>query len=265
MPRFRAMEVDRQKAEQIAHKAIREIVTLSEHRQRCYALSKKLCRQKDEMLAEIFHVVSEGSRKKEPIYQAGYRVISDMALLSQYLGPRKLAGVYAAARARNYQDVVRMMSRIPPWRVPGDAEDLEDKELKEKTLGERKSLARTRDRNLINRLLHDQNPTVIYILLQNSIMTVKEVVRVASKRPTNPQVLAQLYKNLKWITYYSVKKALLNNPYCPTQLALSLMHYMLEQDLVDIAENEVLHPKIQEAAWEQVQEKIKARRGEAQE
>jgi len=259
------MEVDRKKAEEIARKALREIETLSEHRQRCYALSKKLCRHKDEMLAEIFHVISEGSRQKEPIFQTGYRLISDLAMISQYLGPRKLAGVYAVARAKNYQDLVRMMSRTPPWRIPGTSDEMEDKELKEKTLGERKSLSRTRDRDLIDRLLNDQNPTVIYILLQNPILTIKEVVKIASKRPTSAQVLTQVYKNLKWISYYSVKKALVNNPYCPPQLALSLIPYLLEQDLVEIAENEVLHPKIQEAALELVMEKQKARQVKARE
>jgi len=112
---------------------------------------------------------------------------------------------------------------------------------------------------LINRLLHDQNPAVIHILLQNPILTVKEIIKIASKRPTSPQVLWQVYRNVKWINHYSVKKSLINNPYCPTQISLSLIHFMLEQDLEDIAENQVLHPKIQESAWELLQERIKAR------
>jgi hypothetical protein len=259
------MEVDREKAEQIAKKIIHQIAPLSEHRQRCFALSNKLSRFKEEMITEVFQVIAQGARNKEPDFQAGYRVISDTAMLSEYLGPRVLAGVYSIARSKNYQDVVRLMTRVPPWRVPGSGDDLEDKELREKTLGERKSLARTRDRDLINRLLNDQNPTVIYILLQNPILTVKEVIRIASKRPTSSQVLSQVYKNLKWINHYPIKKSLANNPYCPTQLALSLLHYLLEQDLEELADNEVLHPKIREAAWDLVLEKIKDRKPQDQE
>lgn len=259
------MAADREKAEQIAKKIIHQIDPLSEHRQRCYALSKKLCRLREDMITEIFHVIAKGARNREPVFQAGYRVISDTAMISEYLGPRILAGVYSIARSNDYQDVVRMLSRVPPWRVPGTKDELEDKDLQEKTLGERKSLARTRDRDLINRLLHDQNPTVIYILLQNPILTVKEVVRIASKRPTSSQVLSQVYKNLKWINHYQVKKALVNNPYCPTQLSLSLVHFMLEQDLEDLADNEVLHPKVRESAWELVLEKQRARKPEGQE
>jgi hypothetical protein len=259
------MEIDRQTAEETAQKIIRQVGSLSDHRQRCYAFSNKLARIKEEMIAEIFQVITEGARHKKPLFQAGYRIISDISMLSHYLGPRKLAGVYSIARDKDYRDVVRIMSRIPPWRIPGTSEDVEDKELQEKTLGERKSLARTRDRDLINRILHDQDPTVVYIFLQNPYLTIKEVIRLASKRPTNPQVLAQVYKNLKWINYYSVKKALVNNPYCPTQLALSLIHYLLEQDLEEVAENEVLHPKIQEAAMDLLEERIKSRRASEEE
>jgi hypothetical protein len=253
------MAIDREKAEKAARKIISQIAPLSEHRQRCYALSSKLARCKEEMMTEIFQVIAERARRKEPLFQTGYRVISDTAMLSEYLGPRVLAGVYSIARSKDYQDVVRLMTRVPAWRTPGASDDMEDKDLREKTLGERKSLARTRDRDLINRLLNDQNPTVIYILLQNPILTVKEVVRIASKRPTSSQVLSQVYKNLKWISHYPIKKSLANNPYCPTQLALSLLHYLLEQDLEDLADNEVLHPKIREAAWEMVLEKQRAR------
>ncbi len=252
------MAIDRKLAEKLAEKIIRETKSILDKRQRSYAFSKKLKRLDDEMICEIFYVISQGARDKKPLFQDGYRIICDIGMLNQYLGPRKLSGVYTHARHKDYRDVVRIMSRTPPWRIPGvEDEPLEDRELKEKPLGERKSLARTRDRDLINRLLHDQDPAVIHILLQNPILTIQEVVKIASKRPTNPQVLWQVYKNVKWINYYSVKKALINNPYCPTQVSLSLLHFMLEQDLEEIAENQVLHPKIQRAALELLIERRK--------
>jgi len=261
---MKLMVVDKKDAERLAQKIIRETAPILDRRQRSYALSKKLKKIQDEMVAEIFHIIAIGARDKKPIYQDGYRVISDIGLLAHYLGARKMSGIYSYARHQNYQEVVRIMSRTPPWKTPGtEDQPMEDQELKERTLGERKSLARTRDRDLITRLLHDQDPTVIYILLQNPILTIKEVVAIASKRPTNAQILWQIYKNMKWINYYSVKKSLINNPYCPTQIALSLLHFMLEQDLEDIAENQVLHPKIQHSALEiLVQRRKKKKRAE---
>jgi len=256
------MSIDQEQAEKISRKILQEIAPILDRRQRTYALSKKLQKLSDEMIAEIFNLVAENARQKRPFFQDGYRVISDIGLLTYYLGPRKMSGVYTIARSRDYRDVVRIMSRTPPWRIPGlEDEPLEDRAIRELTLGQRKSLARARDRDFINRLLHDQNPAVIQILLQNPILTIKEIVKIASKRPTNPQVLWQVYRNVKWTNHYSVKKSLLNNPYCPTQISLSLIHFMLEQDLEDIADNEVLHPKIQESALELLMERRKIREG----
>lgn len=259
------MGIEREEAEKLARKILQEVSSILDRRQRTYALAKKLKKLPEEMIAEIFEITAENARQKNPFFQDGFRVLSDIGLLSHYLGPRKMSGVYTIARSKDYKDVVRIMSRIPPWRVPGvEDEPLEDQQLKEITLGEKKSLARTRNRDLINRLLHDQNPAVIQILLQNPILTIKEIVKIASKRPTNPQVLWQVYRNTKWINHYSVKKSLINNPYCPTQISLSLLHFMLEQDLEDIAENEVLHPRIQESALELLMERRKAREEQKQ-
>ncbi len=259
------MSVNRAKAEKISRKILQEIAPILDRRQRTFALSNKLGKLSDEMVAEVFYLIAENAREKKPAFQDGYRVISDMGMLAHYLGPRKLSGVYTVARSKDYRDVVRIMSRTPPWKIPGLEDDpLEDREVRELTLGERKSEARTRDRDFINRLLHDQNPSVIQILLQNPILTIKEIVKVASKRPTNPQVLWQVYRNLKWINHYSVKKSLINNPYCPTQISLSLIHFMLEHDLEDIADNEVLHPKVQESALELLLDRSKARKDQKQ-
>jgi len=222
-----------------------------DRQQRTYALGKKLRRLSPELILEIFHLTCQGARLKRPLYQDGMRTLSDLRRLSQYLGLEKLSEVYTLARRGDYQDVVRMMGRFPPQRSAGegnDEEPLEDAVLKEVTLGERKSLARTRDRDLISRLCHDQNPAVIENLLQNPRLTLKEVIRIASKRPTNAQVLWVVYRNLRWINYYAVKKTLVNNPYAPTQVSLSLIHFLLEQDLEDVAESDLLHPRLRESA-----------------
>lgn len=254
------MAIEHPEVEKIARRIFQEVSTILDRRQRTYALAKKLSKLSEEIIAEIFELTAEYARQKKPLFQDGYRVISDIGLLTHYLGVRKMSGVYTIARSKDYKDVIRIMSRTPPWRVPGvDEEPLEDQELKEMPLGQKKALARTRNRDLINRLLHDQNPAVIQILLQNPVLTIKEIIKIASKRPTNPQVLWQVYRNVKWINHYSVKKALVNNPYCPTQISLSLIHFLLEQDLEDIAENEVLHPRIQESAMELLLERRKNR------
>src|SRR6188474_407470 len=51
------------------------------------------------------------------------------------------------------------------------------------TLGERKSLARTRDREQLLLLTRDPHPAVVAILLDNPHVTESDVVRVATARP----------------------------------------------------------------------------------
>lgn len=236
----------------------RQGTRILDREQRTYALGRKLRRLSPEILVEIFRIACQGARLKRPLYQDGLRILSDLRRLTPLLGLDKLSVVYTLARRRDYQDVVRMMGRFPPRRKVGDGQEdepSEDPVLKEITLGQRKTMARTRDRDLINRLCHDQNPAVISNLLENPHLTVKEVIRIASKRPTNAQVLWMVYRNLRWVSYYSVKKALVNNPYAPPHLALSLMHFLLEQDLEDVAESDFLHPRLQESALDILSER----------
>lgn len=247
---------DRLKAQ--VERLFRQTGRILDRQQRSYALGRKLRRLSPEVIVEVFHLTCEGARLKRPLYQDGMRVLSDLRRLSPYLGLEKLSDVYTLARRYDYQDVVRMMGRFPAQRSVGagtEEEPLEDAVLKEVTLGQRKSLARTRDRDLLNRLCHDQNPAVIENLLQNPRVTVKEVVRIASKRPTNGQVLWVVYRNLRWMALYSVKKALVNNPYSPTQISLSLIHFLLEQDLEDVADSDLLHPRLRESAGDILRER----------
>jgi hypothetical protein len=242
---------DRERLRAQLERLLRQGERILDRQQRTYALGRKLRRLSPEVVVEIFHLTCQGAGLKRPLYLDGLRTLSDIRRLTQYLGLRKLSEVYTLARRNDYQDVIRLLGRFPPQRSAGESDDeepLEDPVLKEVTLGARKSLARTRDRDLINRLCHDQNPAVIENLLQNPHLTLKEVIRIASKRPTNAQVLWIVYRNLRWINYYSVKKTLVNNPYSPPQISLSLIHFLLEQDLEDVAESDLLHPRLRESA-----------------
>jgi hypothetical protein len=254
------MDIDLKKVEELTERLLREVAGIMDKNQRSYALAGKLKRRPPEMILEFFRLVYTRSQEKVPLYQDGFRVLSDIRRFSIHLGRDVMSEVYTLARRKDYQDIVRFLSSPPPAkRLSDDENPYEDLGLRELSLGEKKSLARSRDRDFINRILHEQHPAVINILLQNPFLTIKEVIKIASKRPTNQQVLLTVYRHMKWINYYSVKKALVNNPYCPTQMALSLLHYLLEQDIADVAESQMLHPKIQEAAQDILEKKLAVR------
>jgi hypothetical protein len=263
---YPAMEPDLKEAERLATGLLRQVSGILDKNQRVYALSQKLKRLPAEMILEVMRIVFERAQERIPLYQDGFRDFSDIRRLSRHIGYAKMSEVYTLARRKDYQHLVRFMSSIPPAkRVVDENEPYEDQHLREVTLGEKKSLARSRDRDFINRILHDQHPDVIHNLLQNPYLTIKEVIKIASKRPTNQHVLWKVYRNTHWINYYSVKKALVNNPYSPPQISLSLLHFMLEQDLAEVAESQELHPKLQEAAQELLQKRQEERSGNDQE
>ena len=99
------------------------------------------------------------------------------------------------------------------------------------TLGERKSLARSNDRNLLARVLRDPHPHVIRILLGNPTVTETDVVRLCARRPVSTEVLREVFRSARWIVRYQIKVALALNPYTPLDVALQLTPQLQAPDL----------------------------------
>jgi hypothetical protein len=115
-------------------------------------------------------------------------------------------------------------------------------------LGERKSLARRRDRQLLARVLRDPHPDVIRILLANPSLTEDDVVRLAARRPVHADVLREVAASVRWIVRYGVRLAVLKNPYAPLEVVLPLVPLMTSADLADIAASADLAPALRELA-----------------
>lgn len=102
------------------------------------------------------------------------------------------------------------------------------------TLGERKSLARKRDRNLLARVLRDPDPDVIRILLGNPALVEDDIVRLAARRPIRRQVLEQVFQHPRWILRYRVRLALAFNPHTPEELVLQLVPHLAPSDVREL-------------------------------
>jgi len=102
------------------------------------------------------------------------------------------------------------------------------------SLGERKSLARKRDRNLLSRALRDPHPDVVHILLDNPALTELDVVRLCARRPVPQEVLTQVFKHPRWIVRYRIRLTLALNPHTPEPLALQLLPHLTPQDLKEV-------------------------------
>jgi len=103
------------------------------------------------------------------------------------------------------------------------------------TLGERKALARTHDREQLLLLLRDPHPAVVTVLLENPHMTEADVVRIACARPAVPESLARVAAHPRWSVRPAIKRALVLNPATPLADAIRIATTLRTQDLREIA------------------------------
>jgi len=118
------------------------------------------------------------------------------------------------------------------------------------TLGERKWLARTHDREQLLLLLRDPHPAVVAILLDNPHITEADVVRIASARPAVPTALTAIASHPRWSVRHSVKRALVLNPSTPLADAIRIVTTLRSQELRELAADASLREPLRTHAGE---------------
>jgi hypothetical protein len=116
-----------------------------------------------------------------------------------------------------------------------DREEWIDREMRARTLGERRALARTHDRDLLSRLASDQDPMVVKHILQNPRCTEREVLVAAARRPQKAEVLEEIFRSRRWSSNRRVRRALALNPYSPPALASAALALLTAPDLREVA------------------------------
>jgi hypothetical protein len=108
------------------------------------------------------------------------------------------------------------------------------------TLGERKALARTSEREQISLLLRDPHPAVVAVLLENPHVTEADIVRIGATRPAVPASLAVIAAHPRWSVRHAVKRALVRNPSTPLADAIRLATTLAPQELRELAADHAL-------------------------
>jgi hypothetical protein len=121
------------------------------------------------------------------------------------------------------------------------------------TLGERKALARGRDRFMLDRLLRDPHPAVIRNILSNPRVTEDDVIRLASRRPTFPDVQVEIARSPRFGHRPRVRLAIVQNPFSPTSLSVPLVPLLVKQDLASVVAGTELPAVVRAAAIELLQ------------
>jgi hypothetical protein len=105
---------------------------------------------------------------------------------------------------------------------------------RELTVGERRSLARSPQRKVIERLLRDPHPLVLRQLLVNPRLTEDDVVRLAARRPLHAAIVSVLAESPRWLKRPRLRMALLLNPGTPEPVSMPLLSVCTRCELLEV-------------------------------
>jgi hypothetical protein len=159
------------------------------------------------------------------------------------LDPSQGEAIFQAAS--DDSEVQALFARTLPARnFDHDREEWIDREMRARTLGERRALARTHDRDLLARLATDPDPTVVKHVLQNARCTEREVLLAASRRPQRAEVLEEIFRSRRWSSNRRVRRSLALNPYSPPALASAALALLTAPDLREVAADQTISPDV---------------------
>jgi hypothetical protein len=161
----------------------------------------------------------------------------------EILPPERVDQLFQAAEAD--LEVQALFARTEAARsFDHDREEWIDREMRARTLGERRALARTHDRDMLARLASDPDATVVKHILQNPRCTEREVLLAASRRPQRAEVLEEIFRSRRWSSNRRVRRALALNPYSPPALASAALALLTAPDLREVAGNLTIAPEV---------------------
>lgn len=105
---------------------------------------------------------------------------------------------------------------------------------RELTVGERRSMARSPQRKVLEKLLRDPHPLVLRQLLSNPRLTEDDVVRLAARRPMHGAIVEVLAESPRWLRRPRVRLALLLNPGTPPAVSMPLLAVCTRCELLDV-------------------------------
>jgi len=198
-----------------------------------------------EEAADLVSVVHAASVARDP--EAGEVWLLLAIVLAD--GEHELAeGLARTLRLRGNADLADAMAEATVERGDEGQERIPDfGKGRPLSLGERKSVARARDRQLLARVLRDPHPDVIRILLGNPHLTGREVVRLAARRPVHGDILREICRSARWMVRYAVRVALVKNPYLPLALGLRLVPQLNACDQRVVVDSPELAVRLREA------------------
>lgn len=234
----------------MSYRLVREAGRTQNHNMILYLLGREMLRLGAPLSPYLLRDIVMKAARRLPGYPEYLLHMGDVRGLAVHTGNPFMSRVLQASRRLKIDEVVELLTDSQPQRRIYHTEEIETTSPTQDymPLGVKKSLARRQDIGTMEALLRDQDPTVIRNLLANPRTVEEMVVKMASLRPTGEEVLHEIYVNQKWISRYSVRKALVFNPYTPPRAAHSLLPTLLMADLIEVTQSPVLLPALRSAA-----------------
>ena len=138
------------------------------------------------------------------------------------------------------------------WDLTRDAEDGEtpssqaeeeeerqsiEQKLRDMPVGKKIKLAYMGNQEARKILVRDPNKVVAAAVVKSGRLTPNEVASFAGNKNLHDEVVRLIAENKEFVRKYPVQVALVNNPKCPTPLALRLMQNLHKRDLQQLANN----------------------------
>ncbi|MEE9384050.1 MAG: hypothetical protein V3V08_11620 [Nannocystaceae bacterium] len=114
------------------------------------------------------------------------------------------------------------------------------------TLGERKSLARSWRRDVLERLIVDPHADVVRLLLANPHVTEADILKIATARRSSGPVLNLIIQARRWSCRPRVRFALIRNPKLPLATALRLLGLLNRTELRELSQDPQLRGRLAE-------------------
>ena len=147
------------------------------------------------------------------------------------------------------------VSTVPPRDVPEPEDDRVPDYGRGRplTLGERKSLARRPDRDMIERLVRDPHPDVIRMLLANPKVVEEDILTLSARRPCRPDVLTEIARSPRWSHRPRIRMALVLNPDTPLEMAAPIAGLLMRHELRLVATSPTVAPAVRALCLEHLE------------
>ncbi len=238
-------------------KAISKLVSsIPEKKMLRVRLFEQLSEMDVETVSELLNYIIRMSEDDNIAFKNVVSSLIDSQFLVSALGNAKMSDIYIKLEEKGYYNVREMLVSYPAKkRKPRESDLRTFPEMAAIPLGTKKSLAKSNRKDVLDKLIHEENPAVIKNILNNPRITEKDVLKMITRRPVKVEIITEVVNSQKWIKRYIIKKAIIRNPYTPTKIALNLLHFMLLQSLKEIASDTQLHYSIRNTAKKIIQKK----------